>query len=608
MRGGPGMQPPLMWDATEVRAALDRPAAEYLAYAARPGVAAALAQFKSERDVHQTDRLDLVTWVQYICAFGVAGPSEDAWTQLFHACRFPNEGAVAQGLSSDSPLTTGDFLREHEIAVLLAHAKVAPDLSDAMTHAALVKHRIRPAVFGRNDARTPGIIRHVSAKFEDWIFGYMTKWMCHYIVQEFSPAAFLPGFPDFSVLGSPVAGLKHCADAHAAKNVKDWGDVVMHLLEIDHNTTSPRAARFEEKAQETRALLYVRFYAKISEHCLASMQPAGLMASDPATVVHSAIKSEATAHAHYRSAAAVLSPTHVRSPDALAASAGVSSKDRITAGAYAVIRGLCGLRSPPRPPTAGRIVRAVARVMALHAPKYAGEASLSFVPSGSIRAGRVSHGRSHASGTGDAHVRLANFGAPDRAHRLPAAPRARICRALELELRVAVCPPSKGSRPVLRVLDFESARWVPLANCGCERLEPVSELGVEADEARDPAGLSVERDAADGWLGELTPALAGARAVEWTTEHACDGIRKLPYAVSVPARVADAARAEAGMGPRSPNAGPTDVETFAEHLWIDCNTGAKAEYAAAAGTELAPKAPSQRWMLERLPCWRWRAT
>lgn len=342
------MQTPLACDQADIRAALDRPASFYHAYAQRAAVGAALALFRSERDVHQTERLDLVTWVQYICGFGCVGPSEDAWTQLFHACRL-QEGLAANadpGAAAPADLSAGDYLREHEIAVLLAHAKVSPDAADAMTHATLVKHRIRPAVFGRNDARTPGIIRHVSAKFEDWIFGYMTKWMCHYIVEEFSPRDFVPGLADLSLFASNVLNIRNCANAHAAKNVKDWAVVIMQLLEIDHNSLSPRAVRFERKLRETRLFLFLQFYAKISEYFLNTLQvsAAALVADAPSADSESeprqtAVKSEMVAD-----------EGHARTQDTLLYAAMASrgyhaTSPSLSAPAYATIKALCGLRT-----------------------------------------------------------------------------------------------------------------------------------------------------------------------------------------------------------------------------------------------------------------------
>lgn len=348
-RSPKNMQTPLPWDASEIRAALDKPASYYHAYARRPAVAAALAQFRSERDVHQTERLDLVTWVQYICGFGCTGPSEDAWTQLFHACRL-QEGLGGASGEAPADLSAGDFLREHEIAVLLAHAKVSPESADTMTHATLIKHRIRPAVFGRNDARTPGIIRHVSSKYEDWIFGYMTKWMCHYIVEEFSPRDFVPAFADLSLFATNVHNIRNCADTHATKNVKDWAVVIMQLLEIDHNTLSPRAAKFELKLQETRIFLFLQFYTKISEFFLTTLQvSAAAFAADSANV--SADSDSSSCGAPIKSESVLSSGAgNARTQDtllyaAIAAARGYHASPSLTAPAYATIKALCGLRA-----------------------------------------------------------------------------------------------------------------------------------------------------------------------------------------------------------------------------------------------------------------------
>lgn len=243
-------------DAALVAQALERPQFHYLEWTERPDVAKALAQFLSERDIRKTGRLDLVTWVQYICGFGYAGPSDEAWASLFGACR------VLPMLGTDSAL-----LREHEIAVLLAYAKIRPDHGDTMTTAQLVKHRIKPAVLGRTEARTPGILQHIHVKFENWALGPFTDMFCSCCVSLSGPSAYMPGIDDIPATQADIGeSISQCADAHASTLLKMWSGVVSSILDIESDSTSRRAKRFEQKRDEKRKFIYQHIFIKISEH------------------------------------------------------------------------------------------------------------------------------------------------------------------------------------------------------------------------------------------------------------------------------------------------------------------------------------------------------
>lgn len=601
------MQPDQPWDNHEIRRVLDRPAAFYHDYASRPCVAEALSNFRSERDVHQTERLDLVTWVQYICGFGCEGPSEDAWTQLFNVCRVPQQLYNSHEASSDM-LNTGEFLREHEIAVLLAHAKVSPEASDAMTHAALIKHRIRPAVFGRNDARTPGIIKHVRAKFEDWILGYMTRWMCHYTVQEFSPSSFLPGFEDISMFNADSQQLKSCADAHAAKNVKDWGDVVMNLLEIDQNTTSPRAYRFEQKVGEIRDFLYLQFYNKITEYWFNSIYGgAALLPLD-------------TRPRHYRSVAVAPSDCSA-DEDALLSSACAQQGGkgaRLTKEAYGLVKLLCNLRRAPCLVRSQVLVEARIRMFELHAPRPFGEVSLKLLSADDVKRHSISlitpTAEDSTGELGSAAVLLGDFRSPLRKTEIHGAPPSQRCRALELIVRVALLPPRQGDRPEIRAEDIIGAEWVDLEESQdkCEELDALQEMGMEFDEECE--SMKSEEDEMQKWLSKcgVSNALASAQACGWRTEHVCTGLKKYAYKVKAPrnavARLRKASNCdETNMAIDTTTDSVSDMGIcFDEHCWIDCHTGAQISYKTAAGVELSAVSSDRKWLFERAPRWRWR--
>lgn len=243
-------------DAALVAQALERPQTHYLEWAERPDVAKALLQFRSERDIRKTGRLDLVTWVQYICGFGYAGPPDEAWASLFGACR------VLPMLNADS-----DLLREHEIAILLAYAKIRPDHGDTMTTAQLVKHRIKPAVLGRTEARTPGILQHIHVKFENWALGPFTDLFCSYCVLLSGPSSYMPGIDDIPATQADIGeSIRQCADAHANTLLKTWGGVVSTILHVENDPTSRRAKIFEQKRDEKRKFIYQHIFIKISEH------------------------------------------------------------------------------------------------------------------------------------------------------------------------------------------------------------------------------------------------------------------------------------------------------------------------------------------------------
>ena len=207
--------------------ALDRPLSHYYEWSLKPDVATALSLFKSEREIRKTGRLDLVSWVQYVCAFGYTGPSDEAWACLFEACR------VLPMLSPH-----GETLKEHEIAVLLAFSKIKADNGDSMTAAQLIKHRIKPAVLGRTVARTPGILHHLQQKFETWALGSFTDMYFSTTVNNFGPSNYLPGMDEIPD-SLPDLGdcIRVCADTHANNMLKLWASLMCNILDIESDTT-----------------------------------------------------------------------------------------------------------------------------------------------------------------------------------------------------------------------------------------------------------------------------------------------------------------------------------------------------------------------------------
>lgn len=254
-----------------VASALELPMSRYLEWAERPDVAHALSMFKSEREIRKTGRLDLVTWVQYICAFGYTGPSNEAWALLFSTCRV---------LPILEP--SASQLGEHEIAVLLAYAKIKPDHCDSMTPAQLVKHRIKPAVLGRSDARTPGILHHIHAKFESWVFGPYMDMFCNQCVSIVDSGVLLPPVDNLpSSLMDVGDFIRKSAHFHANSLMKNWRGIITSVLGIDEgDCSSPRARRFEMIVSEKRLFMFQTLFIKMSEHYFTITQTSARLEND----------------------------------------------------------------------------------------------------------------------------------------------------------------------------------------------------------------------------------------------------------------------------------------------------------------------------------------
>lgn len=158
--------------AAECAAAYERGSKYWAQAAARPRVAAALTFFLREPETRPRGRLDLVSWVQWVCAFGGVGPARPHWHELFRACCCDGDGA-AEGDTSGAPLR----LSAPEVAVLLAFWGCGGDDAAAeMTNHNLVKGRVRPAVEGRScQARTPGILSAVEDAFADFVYSFIGR-------------------------------------------------------------------------------------------------------------------------------------------------------------------------------------------------------------------------------------------------------------------------------------------------------------------------------------------------------------------------------------------------------------------------------------------------
>lgn len=280
-----------MQRAAECEAAYARGSTYWAQAAARPHVAPALAFFLREPATRSCGRLDLVSWVQWVCGFGGFGPTRQAWHELFRACCWDGDGA-ADGNTGAAPLRLG----VPEVAVLLAFwGCCADDASSAMTTYNLVKGRVRPAVEGRScQARTPGILSAVQTAFADFVYTFIGRGLLEAAKRDLdvnsldgdfltraaaSAAPNMRGVPSDDWRNVAMAEVQRLTTRH----VRDWELVVRSWLRLRLQpleapleapsvpTASPDVARAAEAARvflraraDARAQLRDAFFRKLS--------------------------------------------------------------------------------------------------------------------------------------------------------------------------------------------------------------------------------------------------------------------------------------------------------------------------------------------------------
>lgn len=595
-----------------VSAALEHPMSRYLEWAERPDVAHALSMFKSEHEIRKTGRLDLVTWVQYICAFGYDGPADNAWAALFAACR------VIPMLQPNQTL-----LREHEIAVLLAYAKIKPDNGDTMTPAQLVKHRIKPAVLGRSVARTPGILQHIHQKFEKWALGPFTDSFCDMCVTTFGPSQYLPGTDELPTTLPDIGdSIRQCADAHANNMLKTWAGIITSILDIENDTTSLRAQHFEEKLKEKRKFMYQQIFIKISEYWFNLTQQTAYVPNE-----------QSHENLHYRA-----NPN----PIAPADDGFLFMRERSGSQLAEIMRKLITTTPPHRSIASWSTVTAHVTIFELHRPSRYGQAGLDFVNSDDIRTNVV---KVMAKDTGSTFepsktiIRIGSFNSRPLMIEVCGVPPSQMCRALRLELSIGVLPPKPGaSRPRFQITDIQGATWVELEHHSdqCVEREPVTELGMDSDEKDDEdAKDRLHQWCVSSGIGRF---LALGTGVHWETFDLCEGMTKHDMEIAVPedilrrvrmhGKVAEQTRktekkpgVESGYGnyfdysdgisysscasiDMDVDMAGSGTETFNETCWIDCHTGAKITYMAPAGIELYAATPKKSGIFANAPYWK----
>lgn len=583
----------------------------YLEWASKPSLAQALSLFKSEREIRKTGRLDLVTWVQYICAFGYAGPTDEAWANLFAACR-------VLPMLQPNPVT----LREHEIAVLLAYAKIKPDNGDTMTPAQLVKHRIKPAVLGRTVARTPGILQHIHQKFETWALGPFTDMYFRFTVSNFGPSNYLPGTDDLPTALPEIGDcIRVCADAHANNMLKLWGNLVTTILDIENDTTSQRAVRFEQKLHEKRKYIYQHIFIKISEHLFNQTQSPAFLPVE-----------QKLQYKRYREAPSAQPSDNDRF---------IFANEKPGSLIADFIKRVVTTTPPSSSFPAWSLITAHVTICELHKPGRYGQAGLDFLQSDDIHRDVIkvkARDVDYSFSASKTRVRIGSFNSATIAVDVHGVPPSQMCRALRLELRLGVLPPRPGStKPRFQIVDIKQATWVELSEeeDQCIERDPMSEMGMEHDVKEDED----EKDKLHQWclssgIGKYLQLAAG---VHWVTFDLCEGMTKHDMKVEVPEELLRRVRLQGKVAEQTSPAAhkpgmksglddimnvsestfgscasiDMDVDTkgtgseiFHESCWIDCHTGAQLTYIAPPGVELLAATPKKKGIFANAPCWK----
>lgn len=438
-------------DSLLVAAALEQPISHYLQWIHHEQVAPALAMFKTEREIRKTGRLDLVTWVQYICGFGYAGPSDDAWARLFSACR------VMPTIPPARP-----YLRVHEIAVLLAYAKIRPDNGDTMTPAQLVKHRIRPAVLGRSVARTPGILYHIQQKFDRWALGPFTDTFCTMCVDLCRPqpvvAAHNPSPAALCYVGETI---RQSAIAHTNSLLKSWAAVVSSILELDLSTKCARVARFQNILDDKRRFIYQHMYVKISEQWLRPPVTESLSTSDHYT--HSDHMTQSEEHYTHSEYTPVGNVNHEALVSAKLAS-GINMNMSAARG-RSIHNSMWQCKAGSTRWQYG-VVTAQVIVCELHRPSRYGQAALDFVSS-EAGGGELCAQEQLATGmgtfSGKTYLRMGLSKTKLLCTEVKGVPLSHACRGLRLVIKVKVeAGDAGGTRPRFEAMEIVSCGWVEL--------------------------------------------------------------------------------------------------------------------------------------------------
>ena len=587
--------------------ALEQPASWYLERAQQPDIANALEQFKSESEIRKTGRLDLVAWVQYICAFGYDGPTNDAWDSLFIACQ------IYPKLSGQNQCILG----EEKIAVLLAYAKIRADPGDTMTPAQLIKQRIRPAVQGRSVARTPGILKHIHAKFEAWALGSFSDQAYRILVDKFSPNSYLPGADELPPSWLDQAdNIRECATAHAHDQMKLWAGLISSILDINEYEDTPRAQRFHAKLIEKRVCMFHHFFSMIHEHLLNMTRQSVYMPDDSETPLYREYPY------HHHSEKDQLLVVHDTTESKLVS----FMKKMLT-------------RKQVRPYfPSWSIIETEVTIAELHKPSRLGLAGLNFIRTRDLRKSIVKMKSTDAPTSFTAsktNLRIGTFDSDTLLTEVHGVPPSQMCRALKLKVKVGLLPPKgKSSRPQFQILELIDAYWEEIQSKydQCEEREPMTDMGMEHDEVEDDDST----DRVHQWLCRLGIGhyLAVGGGVRWEQFDMCEGMTKHEIKVNVPGNILRKLRMQSQVETQvkekksdeemedtksaredSFQESCTSIdlemeseeaksETFSTWCWVDCYAAAQITYFAPAGVEIFAASQKEGGIFANAPAWK----
>jgi hypothetical protein len=576
------------FDSEAMRTVLDKGYAYWAALAEHPAIAAALARFPSERQTRKTGRLDLVAWVHVISAFGVDGPADAHWDQLFTACCFeaPHQ--------PDDPIP---YLRESCIAVLLAFAKVTEDVPESTSHANVIKQRIRPAVIGRVEARAPGIIHQVQRKYDNFVYSYINKGFVMDCIKNCHPERLLANVPDLlratarrsasvdpqaytrpetyhdnnyyaSLNGSasPTSPprpelpsrswlvlpghsrkttgdtIRELAHSHAAAEVKEWESIMSSFLNLDPTGSldSPRIATYLRERESVRAQFQDGLCTRFSFYLCEQLEARPY---DSSCRFHR--------HSSFDSLSSLSSAFALTNSNV----ADFLNDENLGFDVYG--DEVLGTQADMRAQTQAQIsasntVFARVTVLELHAPGAFGTASLEFFPV--VVPGGEGAESTPTSPTdvrnvcsdgidpkGHACFRLADRTSSSSVIQVPGVSRSTECRALQLVVEVIVLPLETDSR--IRNFRYNSIKkyeWIALGSHGTTDscLEMDAKDGM-SDSSGDPAFASehVQQSSLPGMDRIACSKASRAGLNFFTTEAACHSMKQFPVSIWVPRSV-----------------------------------------------------------------------
>lgn len=620
-----------------------------------PSIAAALAPFPSERHTRKSGRLDIVQWVATISAFGVEGPSNAAWEQLFKACCFSPDPDVPDK-SLQLPVC--------HIAALLAFTKVNDNLPENVSYSIIVKSRLKPAVHGRTDARCPGILPRVQKKYDNFVYTILGQGYFHRRMDEFSPASILPpqvSSPSLSTLSASSGtssdnivrdtvghnnilsdgileggitrdSIEERASTFALECTKKWEQLMFEWLQLDE--TPSRVQRFAVQRHEMHRRFKESTFNKLSMFLFDKwLSGSARYPRDPS-------RSQ-----YYRRCSSSTSPHFVRRERGSSTS---RSEARLKTDVYRIYlpneRAICSPLSRASKLSTAYIskentVTTRVTLMELHVPGVRGTAACSFLRRGTAVNDKavINLGSTTARGNSPktqghrsnhrATFRLADKNSPSFLINVKDAEESPCCRELQLIVEVNVLPfDPMAQKRQFRYSKIKSYAWVTVGRHGvcsrCCEAEAISEVNTDDSDALFDDVVQPE------WMPKSAMhTLASGESARLAVEDICDATKTYPVKISVPNSILS--RVDGKSHPPARRRGRTsgsdlsgsasdtddsDDETgeskhetvFDDFIRIDCSTSARFEFTKSDGVELVCLSHGSISAFQKLPVWRWR--